>query len=240
MGAFRMPSTNGGAFRPRVKFNAKAGRVYRLDRVPQADGRAILETEITAQFAFYLALESFADGWWNRETFKELLVPLGAALPPQPDGRDEHNKPIWVYQVRCAMKLAAAAGGDLRVFSSGAQCVLEPLDRLYSECTSDPKGRGDEWRRWVPAVRMVRTDPVKGENGVNYAPVFELVKWVERPPDMPYEPAGAPEVPPPAVAPVAARSTAYTGHSPAPVATTAAVGNDPFGNAADDEVGLLL
>ncbi len=139
MGAFRMPSTNGGAFRPRVKFNAKAGRVYRLDRVPQADGRAILETEITAQFAFYLALESFADGWWNRETFKELLVPLGAALPPQPDGRDEHNKPIWVYQVRCAMKLAAAAGGDLRVFSSGAQCVLEPLDRLYSECTSDPK-----------------------------------------------------------------------------------------------------
>ncbi len=79
--------------------------------------------------------------------------------------------------------------------------------------------------------------------------MFELVKWVERPPDMPYEPAGAPEVPPPAVAPavapVAARPTVYAVNSGAPVAgpavpVAAAVGDDPFGGDADDEVGLLL
>ncbi len=233
MTAFRMPAANGGSFRPRVKFNAKAGRVYRIDRVPQADGRAILETEITAQFAFFLALESFADGWWNRETFKELLVALGGVLPPQPDGRDEKGKPIWVYQVRCAMKLAAAAGGDLRVFSSGAQCVLEPLDRLYHECTADAKGRGDERRRWVPAVRMVRTDPIKGENGVNYAPVFEVVKWVERPADMPYEPAGTPEAAPAAAPPTATRSTAPPSNGTPQAAAEAAAFDDLFGDDAD-------
>lgn len=225
MPAFRMPAANGGAFRPRVKFNAKAGRVYRIDRVQQADGKVSHEVEITDQFAFYLALESFADGWWHRETFKELLAPLGGTLPPRPDERDANNKPLWIYQVSCTMKLAAAAGGDLRVFSSGAQCVLESLDKLYSECCADPKGNGDEIRRWVPAVRMLRTEPIKGENGVNYAPVFELVKWVERPADMPYEAAGA-SAPAPTATP-AARPAPTNGGTTATSAAPAA-GPNPF------------
>ncbi len=233
MGAFRMPSANGGLFRPRVKFNAKAGRVYRIDRVQQADGWGNEDVEITAQFAFYLALESFADGWWNRQTFKELLGPLGGEMIAQPDERDAAGKPVWAYQVRCTMKLAAAAGGDLRVFSSGAQCVLEPLDKLYSECMSDPKARGDQLRLWVPAVRMARTEAIKGDNGVNYAPVFELVKWVQRPADMPYEPVEAPE-PLPASGAAAAREAVSggngapqsAGQSPAAVVSTVAA-DDP-------------
>jgi hypothetical protein len=211
--------------------------------VQQADGWGSTDVEITAQFAFYLALESFADGWWNRQTFRELLGPLGGQLVPQPDERDANNKPVWAYQVRCTLKLAAAAGGDLRVFSSGAQCVLEPLDKLYRDCTSDPKGQGDQTRLWVPAVRMARTEPIKGDNGVNYAPVLELVRWVPRPADMPYEPVGPPDTMPATVPPAAARPTVYASHGAAPVPTlavpvAAAAGDDPFGGGTDDDAGI--
>ena len=56
--------TSGGDFLPRVKYNAQAGQVYRIDRRQVASGNwESEETEITKIFAFAADLPSLQRGW---------------------------------------------------------------------------------------------------------------------------------------------------------------------------------
>jgi hypothetical protein len=164
-----------GEITPILKFDARAGRWFRVDR---EDGTSI-PVDITSTFAAVFDLENIAVGWL---AFSDLgpvfkLGPIGDGLPPRPS--DAHKQGF-----RVRVKLAGPAGGDIREFSSSAKAVLGAIDVLHDEYL---KGVHD-YPGQLPVVRMSDTRMIQTKNPKGtttaYAPVFEVVRWVARPADL--------------------------------------------------------
>jgi len=107
----------------------------------------------------------------------------------------------------------------LREFSATARVVIAAMDALHNQFEAAP----ESGQRLLPLVMLAGTTPVvsKAPQGqtTNYAPIFEITKWLPRPDDMPLgavpriaAPASAA---PQAAAPIAA---APARHVPAPLA----------------------
>src|SRR6185436_4488739 len=118
-----LAKNDGGDFKPIVKYDARAGRIFRIDR----DGTTSSTVEITNGFAAVFDLANIRVGWvlfaeggapdWS-------MVPIGATLPPRPS--KDHKQGF-----RLDLKLAKSAGGDVRDFASAAGCVIGAMDALY-------------------------------------------------------------------------------------------------------------
>lgn len=180
----------GGDFAEILKYDARAGRFFRVDRAQDAGGNwQTSNVEITNGFQAVFDLDNIQVGWalfaaGIAPQFS--MVPLGQPLPAKPS--DQHKQGF-----KLMLKLGKMSGGDVREFSSCAKVVINALDALhtaYEQQKADNPGK-------LPVVSLTGTTPVvsqgKGQSSTNYQPVFEIVKWVDRPDELPANGAVAPK-----------------------------------------------
>ena len=166
----------GGDFLPIVKYDARAGRIFRADRV---DG-VTTPHDITRNFKAVFDFENIEIGWisfvaGSAPDFQ--MVPFGAALGQKPTA--DHKQGI-----RFVIKLAAECGGDLREIAGTSGAFLRGIDDLHNAYVA---GLADNAGK-LPVVKLIDTLPIEAGSGAkkstNYQPVFEIAGWVKRPADL--------------------------------------------------------
>lgn len=170
----------GGDFSDICKFDARAGRMFRVDREEVGGQWQTNNVEITDGFQAIMDLENIEVGWGLfaagvAPSFA--LVKLGAAMPPRPT--DQHKQ-----MFRLLMKLGKASGGDVREFGSQSKCVIASIDDLHTAYEAQKAANPGK----LPLIALTGTKQVtssgKGQTSTNYAPVFEITKWLDRPADL--------------------------------------------------------
>jgi len=174
-------SGGGGDFAEIVKFDSRAGRMFRLDRAQDAGGAwQTNNVEITNDFQAVMDLENIQVGWalfaaGMAPSFA--LVPLGQALPNKPSA--DHKQAFKII-----MKLGKSCGGDVREMVSQSKAVIGSVDALHTQYEA---GRLENPGK-LPIVALKGSTAVvssgKGQTSTNYQPIWEIVKWVDRPAEL--------------------------------------------------------
>lgn len=168
----------GGDFLPYIKYDAKAGRMFRIDRTQQTDGSWTKdETEVAPGVQFILDFATIEEGWISFEGQPAFaVVPVGQPIPQRPGEQFKQG-------VRCLLYSQKAFGG-VRTFASTAKAVLGQLDNLHTQYVAAPESK----QGMAPVVQfdgvtVIKTKGPKGET-TNYAPRLQIVKWVPRPAEL--------------------------------------------------------
>ncbi len=82
------------------------------------------------------------------------------------------------FKIDC--KLAKSLGGEVKDFMSVSMLVCQAIDTLHDTYLASPERATGK----LPVVKIVKTEGVKSEHGVNYKPIFEIISWVKRPADL--------------------------------------------------------
>lgn len=173
----------GGPITPIVKYNAKAGRIIRVDR----ENDQTVDTDITREFKAVMDLENIETGWihFDSNSAPDFQVSkLGSGMPAQPS--DKHRQGL-----RIMIKLGTeCAGGKeaVREVACTAKAALQGFDELHDLYTQGLAANAGK----LPVVVLENTvadvtDTPKGKN-TNYKPVWKIVAWVPRPGDLVYSP----------------------------------------------------
>lgn len=171
----------GGSFTPVVKFDARAGRMFRVDRDQDASGSWNTENvEVTNGFTAVMDFENLEVGWclFAAGVAPQLsLVKLGQPLPQRPT--DQHKQGF-----RMLMKLGKSSGGDVREMAATSKAVIGAVDELHTAFEAQKGANPGK----LPIVALTGSKAIvstgKGQTSTNYAPVFEIQKWVDRPADL--------------------------------------------------------
>lgn len=200
--------SGGGDFTPVLKYDARAGRAFRVDRTQDAGGAWQTENvEVTNGFTAVMDLENIQVGWllFAAGVAPQMtLVPLGNPMPARPS--DQHKQGF-----KMLLKLGKSSGGDVREFAATSKAVLGAVDDLHTSYAEGVKANPGK----LPIVSLTGSKAItskgQGQSSVNYAPIFEITKWVDRPADL----GGA-----------AGADGAVEETKPAPASVAAAAGSD--------------
>lgn len=175
-------SGEGGEFNQICKYDARAGRFFRVDRELIAGAWETNNVEITQGFQAVFDFEQIEVGYilFSAGAAPQwCMVKLGEPLPAKPS--DKHRQGF-----RIMLKLGKNIGGDVREFASCAGVVINAMDALHDQYKKEAVGAA---RGKLPVVSMTGSTPVvsngKGQSSTNYAPVFKITKWIARPEDLP-------------------------------------------------------
>ena len=221
-------SGEGGNFLPIVKFDARAGRIFRVDR---EDGVSN-QIDITRNFKGVFDFENLEVGWisFNAGSAPDFqMVPLGSSMGDRPS--ENHKRGI-----RMAVKLGGECGGDCRELAGTSAAMMKGIDALHNDYlagASDNPGK-------LPVVVLEDTVPIESGSGTkkstNYQPIFKIAGWVKRPSDLndasARGPKAAPEVPNWASGPAQSKSPPSTGSTraaPPKAKTVAPEDEEDFG-----------
>ena len=212
---FEYGGSGGGNFLPIVKYDARAGRFFRVDR---EDGTSI-PTDITRNFKAVFDFENMEIGWicFNAGSAPDFQMgPFGQARPAKPS---ENHK----GGIRMVIKLSGECGGDCRELAGTAAAMMRGIDALHDEYLAGVKANPGK----LPVVVLEDTVALESGSGAkkstNYQPVFKIASWVKRPADLAdapsrgssdAAPASAPRSAPPATG--STRAAAPAARAPAP------------------------
>lgn len=175
---------SGGDIKPFVKYDAKAGRLFRVDRHQQSDGTYASETtEITDAAQMVMDLANIRVGWlhYSSQGPVRRLVVLGKeAIPPRPEDKGADGKPVFKqgFEVDLLLNKEANGGNSApRVLGSAAGCVIEAMDSLHDAYTTAAEAKAGK----LPIVKIAGVSPVKSGQSTNYKPNFAIVGWIDRP-----------------------------------------------------------
>jgi hypothetical protein len=171
----------GGDFLPIIKYDARAGRMFRVDSVQNTGGSwDRTPHDITATFKALFDMENTEVGWINFAggTPSFIMVPYpGHKLPNRPSPDHKHG-------LRFTVKLANTIGGDVRQIAGTSASFLNGMEALYKAYDAEKA----QHPGMLPAVILESTMPVTTGSGqkqsTNYQPVFKIVAWVPRPADL--------------------------------------------------------
>lgn len=198
--------SGGGDIKPYIKYDAKAGRLFRADRNQLSDGSYASESvEITNIAQFVADLANIRVGWINYSPQGPIrhLAPIGTPMPPRPDDKNAEGKPAFKQGFELDVLLNnESGGGPARVLGSAAGCVIEAMDALHDAFSGAAEAKAGK----LPVVKITGVSPVKSGQSTNYRPDFAIVNWIDRP------------------AALAAPSTAPAAHSSAPSTGSKVVG----------------
>jgi hypothetical protein len=189
--AFGMKAPVAGDYAEIVKFDARAGRLFRIDYNP--DTREKTPTDITypaPKFAIDFGSLEVGYGHFSPTGPDLRVVPEGQPLPEQPADKDDKGRLMFrpVFRARLFGKVL----GGLREFASSANAVMETVDDLYQKFRASPEAHSGK----IPIVEMTKTIPLTMGKGARqttvYAPCFSILGWTDRVPEM-----GERTVPPP-------------------------------------------
>lgn len=196
---------SGGDIKPYINYDAKAGRMFRVDRNQQGDGSyATDKVEITNIVQFVADLENIRVGWisyTSQGPIRKLVVLGKEPIPARPDDKGADGKPSFKQGFEIDLMLnKESGGGGARVFGSAAGCVIEAVDALHDAYAAAPESKAGK----LPVVKVAGVSPVKSGQSTNYKPTFSIVSWIDRPAPL------ASSVSSPATAPSSAPSTGST------------------------------
>ena len=195
--AFMEAPGGDGEFTVYVKYNAKAGRWYTKDDAPNA-----AEFEVVNMTAVF-DIPNLKTGWFLFQAGSAPDKAINAQLSawgPKPSDAHKRGFQINLFSDKNLL--------GVREFASTAGSVIEAMNGLYDAYLAAPEAAQGK----LPVVRCAGVLPVTGKHGVNYAPVLEIVAWVDRPAQLGEVTAKA-MADPVAAAPVAGSTV----HAPAPV-----------------------
>lgn len=175
---------SGGDFNrtPIIKYDARAGRIFRMDRSQDASGSwQTNQVEITQGFQAIFDLENIETGWLNFPAGGApdiRTVKIGNPLPERPS--QAHRTGFRVH-----MKLGKSSGGDLREMAANAQVSIAGMDALYDAYIAEVQNNPGK----LPIVALEKTIPVtktgNGQSSTNYQPVWKITGWAPRPDELP-------------------------------------------------------
>lgn len=227
--AFMQVATGGGGDgadrKPIISYNAKAGRLFLLDRVQQPDGQwATNKQDVTmTQPAFAVDFGTLEVGWLYFSPSSAplmVLAPYGQPMPPRPaspGGVNQDGKPAQFksgFRVHCV----GQSIGGVREMAANSGATIEGLNALHTLDQAAPEAAAD----MLPLVKLSNVLPVKSGQSENFMPHFELLRWVPRPTDIlgprtvPCPTGGARTAPQAAAAPAAPSRPAGHVEPPAP------------------------
>jgi hypothetical protein len=176
---------DGGDIVAHIKYDARAGRLFRVDRTEVNGEYKNNQVDITSHFKAVIDLENIEIGWIlfvaNIAPAYQ-LVKFGEEMPARPaDGK-------WKQGTRAMMKLDPGCGGDIREITSNAQAFLKGFDELHTQYEVEKiRNRG-----LLPIVILRTAQPITTGAGekksTNYQPVFEITGWSARPADLVHVP----------------------------------------------------
>lgn len=174
--------TGGGEIQPYINYDAKAGRMFRVDRSQGGDGTwATNKVEITNVAQIVMDLANIRVGWINYTSqgpVRKLVVLGKEPIPARPDDKDSQGKPAFKQGFEVDILLNKdAGGGPLRIFGSAAGCVIEAMDALHDAYSNAAEAKTGK----LPIVRIAGVNPVKSGQATNYKPDFAIVNWIDRP-----------------------------------------------------------
>lgn len=218
-----------GDIKPFVKYDARAGRLFRVDRSQTSGGQwETEEVDITRDATFIADLANIRVGWVNYTTqgpIRRFVILGKEAIPPRPDDKTTEGKPAFKQGFEFTILLSKAFGGaPPREFGSSAGCVIEAVDALHDAYSIAPEAKAGQ----LPVVKLVNTIGVKSGQSTNYKPIFEIIGWKDRPAELPMPASGTAAQPQASAPPV----TGSTQAAPPPAAQApqpATVGADDFG-----------
>lgn len=192
--AFNIPGSNDGGtsgpFLARVQYDARSGFFTNVDRVQTDAGWSDRPGEpyrgLTAAMDFG-SMECGFIKFASPPAF--VLVPFigdNTPYPPQPQEMTEAKageKPRKAFLPGFRVKLLGKAFStpEPRYFAHTAKGVLATMEELYAAFAAAPEAA----RGLIPVVNHASTKTIEtsGPRGTtkNYAPVWSIVSWVERP-----------------------------------------------------------
>lgn len=175
---FSTEPSSGGDFLPIVKYDARAGRMFRVERTNDGSGWATDQEDITHNFKAIVDFENVETGWINFATggapdFR--MVPMGQALPERPSPNHKNG-------IRFMLKLAKDCGGDkpIREISGQAKVFLNGIEKAFDAYEAEHGNNPGK----LPVLVMEGSTPVKTGTGdkqsTNYMPRFKIVGWADR------------------------------------------------------------
>jgi hypothetical protein len=179
---------------PVLGFNAKAGRLFLLDRVQDAAGDwSSVKTDVTMQQPpFAVDFGRLEVGWIHFQHGRApefVLAPFGEMIPAQPTspGVNDQGKPLR-FKAGFRVPVISNAIGGVREMAGNSAAMIVGMNELHTAFEAAPEARAGK----IPVVRM--TDVVEVESGQssNFQPVFTIIAWADRPPVL-----GPRTVPPP-------------------------------------------
>lgn len=170
-----------GDFLPMLKYDARVGMLYLQDRIYANGGWETEQRNVTDKFRAAFDMENLQRGW--------IKFPKGAAPETRllPIGQDYGDPPDDDFKegIRVLVKMDASLGGDVRELMSTAVALWNAMDALHDAYLA---GAADHAGA-LPVVDLDRTTENKTAAGTSVAPIFKIVGWIPRPPDMPAKPA---------------------------------------------------
>jgi hypothetical protein len=178
------PSTTGGGDRlPILKFDARAGRLFTIDRTQAPDGSWLThQTDITmTQPPFCVDFGTLEVGWAHFAAGGPPQWALAFYGQPQParpasPGHDDQNKALQ-FKSAFRVKVAGQGIGGVREFGGNSGALITGMNDLHTRFEAAPEAAAGK----IPVVRMSSTTAIKSGQSTNYMPVFEIVTWVDRP-----------------------------------------------------------
>lgn len=168
---------------PILSYNAKAGRMFTMDRVQDSGGAwSTIKTDVTmAQPAFAIDFGSLEVGWIH---FPEgagpsfIMVPHGKILPARPPspGTDAKGK-VLQYKQGFRVKVIGQAIGGVRELAGNSASSIEGLNNLHTDYEASSEAASG----MIPLVKMINVIPIRSGQGENFMPVYAIQQWVARP-----------------------------------------------------------
>jgi hypothetical protein len=180
MSALGFQVTNSADIVPHVKYDSRAGRWSKIDRTQGASGWESNATDFTQNVIFVIDLANIEVGWvhFGAQGPSYAMSPVGQKQPDQPSKDHRQGFKVMLFSEKNL--------DGVRVWSTNAKCVLTAIDELYVAYKAAPESAQGK----LPVVQMTDVLPVKTNgkdaagkpvSSTNYAPVFKILQWVDRP-----------------------------------------------------------
>jgi hypothetical protein len=152
----------GGDFTPIVKYDARSGRFFRMDRVDNGNGYVSESVDITSNFKAIVDFENIETGWIDFPAGAApnfVLVPIGSPLPNKPGERHKNG-------IRFMLKLSKECGGSkpIREIAGTSKVCLSGIEAVYKEYEAQKAANPVK----LPVIVLEKTTPIKsGVGGKN-------------------------------------------------------------------------
>jgi hypothetical protein len=165
--------SGGGEFLPILKYDARSGRFFKVDRVFDNGRWETEHTDVTEGFEATFDMPSLQVGW--------ISFPSGAAPETRlvPAGHDHGAAPNESYKE--GFRILVQFEGTTREFMSTAAAVWKAMDALHDLYIAE----ADKHPALLPKIGLASVRAEKIGQSTNYSPVFRIVDWGPRPANMP-------------------------------------------------------
>jgi len=184
-------AAEGGDFTPIVKYDARVGHFFRIDRAQDSAGQwQTTPEDITDNFSAVFDLENIETGWMlfkagSPPDYRVQRIGAGTAI--------EQPSEMHKEGYRILIKLGACAGGTaaIREISGNAKAAIQGMNTLHDAYMEGVKSNAGK----LPVVKLgkpiAKVSSGGGQKSTNFIPVYVIERWVPRPADLVYAPRSA-------------------------------------------------